>query len=229
MTHYYFSLHDSFLQILSKQQSALTYLLRVNPMAIMGNLDCNLETGDRSTPPEASRWVAVYGRAVAGGSDWVLAYYYPVLQNRQVLLRPIRCRGQLIYFLPSAFSMLRWVEVADAIPLEFLLNQGDFKGLGRAVQLYMKRVMAIQASVMHVTPCLRNCTEPHWQGVASALFLRPNAGWQVIIHWELLACLLLISGGAGSPREGALQTDDSGVQDEADGDASCTPRIGDTP
>ena len=56
-----------------------------------------------------------------------------------------------------AFSMLRWVDVAAAIPLEFLLNQGDFKSLGRAVQLYMKRVAAIQASVMHVAPCRRNC------------------------------------------------------------------------
>ena len=42
-------------QILWKQQSSLTYLLRVNPMVIMANLSCNLDTGDRSTPPEASR------------------------------------------------------------------------------------------------------------------------------------------------------------------------------
>ena len=42
-------------QISSKHESALTYLLRVNPLAIMANLGCNLDTGDRSTPPEASR------------------------------------------------------------------------------------------------------------------------------------------------------------------------------
>ena len=46
-----------FQQILSKHESALIYLLRVNPPAIIANLGCNLGTGDRSTPPEASRWV----------------------------------------------------------------------------------------------------------------------------------------------------------------------------
>ena len=48
-----------FPQTLWKQQSSLTYLLRVNPLVVMASLNCNLETGDRSTPPEASRCVNI--------------------------------------------------------------------------------------------------------------------------------------------------------------------------
>ena len=50
--------------------------------------------------------------------------------------------------------MLRWVEVAAAIPLDLLLKHGDFRGLCQAVQLYMKRVMAIQVGVMKLFPQL---------------------------------------------------------------------------
>lgn len=44
-----------FQQLQARHESALTYLLRVNPLAVMANLDCNLETGDRSAAP-ASQW-----------------------------------------------------------------------------------------------------------------------------------------------------------------------------
>ena len=59
MTHYDCSAVCTYLfqQLLSRHVSALTYLLRVNPLAVMANLSCNLRTGERSTPPEASRCV----------------------------------------------------------------------------------------------------------------------------------------------------------------------------
>ena len=45
-----------FQQTLAKKQAAGSYLLRVNPVAVMANLSCNLETGDRSVQPKASWW-----------------------------------------------------------------------------------------------------------------------------------------------------------------------------
>ena len=88
------------------------------------------------------------------------------------------------------------MEVAAAIPLELLLQHGDSKGLCQAVQLYMKRVMAIQVSVMK-------------------LFLQLNARRRLTLDRKLLACLPLISGGAIGPLQGALENDESRVRDEA--------------
>lgn len=65
------------------------------------------------------------------------------------------------------------MEVAAAIPLELLLQHGDSKGLYQAVQLYMKKVMAIQVSVMK-------------------MFLLLNASWRLTLDQKLLACLPLI-------------------------------------
>ena len=38
-----------------------TYLLRANPWVVVANRSCNLESGDRSSPPDDSRWGAPGG------------------------------------------------------------------------------------------------------------------------------------------------------------------------
>ena len=49
-----------------RHQAMQTYLLRANPSIVVANRSCNLESGDRSSPPEDNRWEG--GLRMGGGT-----------------------------------------------------------------------------------------------------------------------------------------------------------------
>ena len=77
-------------------------------------------------------------------------------QIRVCSIQPRPSAHYSFIFLLRSLVSLRWAEVADSLPLEYLEQLGDLKVFGGAVQLYRQRMMAVQVRVM-IGEC-RNCT-----------------------------------------------------------------------